>query len=299
MDTSITKCISDFIDYIVIEKKLSDNTKMSYELDLAQYMAYLNTKHINDVGKISKDNIKDYIAYLGKTISSRSINRKIVSIKSFHKFLTRENIVKENVTSNIDSPKIGKHLPKVLNMDEIDKLLDIKPKTPFDFRNKAMLELMYATGLRVSELVNLSLEDVDIQMALVRCMGKGSKERIIPLGDYALNYLSIYINIYRGLLLKKRQTNKLFLNNHGLPLTRQGFFITLKSIAKEKGIEKDFSPHTLRHSFATHLIEHGADLRSVQELLGHSDIATTQIYTHVAGQKIREAYDQFHPRGKE
>jgi integrase/recombinase XerD len=299
MNTNIDKCIEDFIDYIVIEKKLSDNTKVSYEVDLAQYAAYLKIKHIDNVSKITKDDITNYIIYLGKSISPRSINRKIVSIKSFHKFLVRENIIKENVTANIDSPKIGKHLPNVLNMEEIDRLLDIKPITPFDYRNKAMLELMYATGLRVSELVNLRLEDIDLKMALVRCMGKGSKERMIPLGDFALHYLSLYITLYRSSLLKKRQTNNLFLNNHGLPLTRQGFFITLKAIAKEKGIEKTFSPHTLRHSFATHLIENGADLRSVQELLGHSDIATTQIYTHVAGQKIKEAYDEFHPRGKE
>jgi integrase/recombinase XerD len=161
-----------------------------------------------------------------------------------------------------------------------------------------MLELMYATGLRVSELVNLKLDDINLEMAIVRCIGKGSKERMIPLGDIALHYLSTYINLYRVSLLKKTQTNILFLNNHGKPLTRQGFFIILKAIAKEKGIRTDFSPHTLRHSFATHLIEYGADLRSVQELLGHSDISTTQIYTHVAQNKIKKDYDEFHPRSK-
>lgn len=299
MNTKLENILTDFIDYIFIEKKLSDNTKVSYQRDLLDYLKYLNDKKINTPDQIKVDHITKYIEYLGKTISSRSINRKIVSIKSFHKFMARENISKDNVSSNIDSPKIGKHLPKVLNVEEIDQLLSITLKTPFDYRNKAMLELMYATGLRVSELVNLRLDDINLEMAIVRCMGKGSKERMIPLGDVALHYLNSYINIYRKELLKKTQTNILFLNNHGKPLTRQGFFIVLKIIAKEKGIKREFSPHTLRHSFATHLIEYGADLRSVQELLGHSDIATTQIYTHIAQNKIKKDYDKFHPRGKE
>ena len=299
MNTKLENILTDFIDYIFIEKKLSDNTKVSYQRDLLDYLKYLNDKKINTPDQIKVNHITKYIEYLGKTISSRSINRKIVSIKSFHKFMARENISKDNVSSNIDSPKIGKHLPKVLNVEEIDQLLSITLKTPFDYRNKAMLELMYATGLRVSELVNLRLDDINLEMAIVRCMGKGSKERMIPLGDVALHYLNSYINIYRKELLKKTQTNILFLNNHGKPLTRQGFFIVLKIIAKEKGIKREFSPHTLRHSFATHLIEYGADLRSVQELLGHSDIATTQIYTHIAQNKIKKDYDKFHPRGKE
>jgi integrase/recombinase XerD len=299
MNTNLDICLKDFINYIYIEKKLSNNTKDAYERDLTKYIEYLKKKHINDPNDIRKVDIIKYIEQIGTDITPRSISRKIVSIKAFHKFLVREAIVRENITSDIDSPKIGKHLPNVLNVEEVDKLLDIKPVTPFDYRNKAMLELMYATGLRVSELVNLKLDDINLEMAIVRCMGKGSKERMIPLGDIALHYINLYINQYRISLLKKKPTNILFLNNHGLPLTRQGFFITLKSIAKEKGIKKEFSPHTLRHSFATHLIEYGADLRSVQELLGHSDISTTQIYTHVAKSKIRKEYDEFHPRGKE
>lgn len=293
---NLDKLLRDFINYIYIEKKLSDNTKESYERDLLKYIKYLKMNKINSPDQIKKHHITKYIEYLNKSLNPRSINRNIVTIKSFHRFLVRENIVKTNETSNIDSPKMGKHLPKVLEVEEVNKLLDIKPKTPFDYRNKAMLELMYATGLRVSELVSLRLEDIDLKMAVVRCMGKGNKERMIPLGDIALNSLITYINVYRQSLLKKTQTNNLFLNNHGQPLTRQGFFIVLKGIAKEKGIRTDFSPHTLRHSFATHLVEYGADLRSVQELLGHSDISTTQIYTHVATNKLKKDYDKFHPR---
>jgi integrase/recombinase XerD len=299
MNTNLENSIKDFIDYIYIEKQLSDNTKVAYERDLSNYIEYLNKKNVRSINQITPKDIVKYIEYLGTKISSRSVNRNLVSIKSFHKYMTREGKAKENVSSNVDSPKIGRYLPKVLNMEEIDQLLNISLKTSFDYRNKAMLELMYATGLRVSELVNLKLEDINIEMANVRCMGKGSKERIIPLGDIALHYLSIYINLYRSSLLKKTQTNILFLNNHGKPLSRVGFFTVLKVIAKERGIKKDFSPHTLRHSFAAHLIECGADLRSVQELLGHSDISTTQIYTHIADSKIKEEYNNFHPRSKE
>lgn len=289
--------LSDFIDYIYIEKKLSPNTKEGYQCDLTKYIEYLNTKKINPEHATSKD-ISDYMAYLNTTISSRSINRKMVSIKAFYKFLTREGIINTNPTSNLDSPKIGRYLPKILNVDEVDKLLSWEPKDAFEYRNKAMLELMYATGLRVSELVSLKLEDVNLEMAIIRCMGKGNKERMIPLGDVALDYLSKYINLYRVSLLKKAHTNVLFLNNHGKQLSRVGFFKILKQIAKKQEIKKAFSPHTLRHSFATHLIEYGADLRSVQELLGHSDIATTQIYTHIAQNKIRKEYDAYHPRSK-
>lgn len=296
MNINLEACLTDFINYIYIEKKLSDNTKESYKRDLLKYLEYLKTKKITHPNQIKHNHITEYIKFLHKSLSARSIGRNIVSIKSFHKFLVRENILKINITSNINSPKIGRHLPKVLNVDEVTKLLDIIPKTSFDYRNKAMLELMYATGLRVSELISLRLEDIDLKMAIVRCMGKGNKERRIPLGDIALNALATYITTHRQSLLKKTQTNSLFLNNHGKPLTRQGFFIILKKIAIEKGIRTDFSPHTLRHSFATHLVEYGADLRSVQELLGHSDISTTQIYTHVATNKLKKDYDVFHPR---
>ncbi len=299
MNNNLSKYVDDFINYIFIEKKLSDNTKMAYETDLNRYIEYLNKLGVNTPENILKENITGYIEKLSKDISSRSVNRKIVSIKAFHKYLVRENIINYNVTSNIDSPKMGKHLPKVLCVEDIDKLLNITLKTPLDYRNKAMLELMYATGFRVSELINLKLDDINLEMAVVRCIGKGSKERIVPLGDIALHYIDLYISFYRSKMLKKTQTNNLFLNNHGKPITRQGFFKIIKKIAKEKGIDESIiHPHTIRHSFATHLIDYGADLRSVQELLGHSDITTTQIYTHIAQNKIKKEYDEYHPRGR-
>lgn len=197
----------------------------------------------------------------------------------------------------ISSPKREKHLPKVLSEEEIDKLLNIPLTDAFSYRNKAILEIMYATGLRVSELINLKVNDIDLNMALLKTLGKGSKERIIPLGDYALNYLKLYINEYRNQLIKRNLTDYLFLNNHGNKLTRQGLFKILNKLAREQGIKTEISPHTLRHSFATHLLNGGADLRSIQELLGHSDISTTQIYTHVSNQKLNEDYHKFHPHG--
>ncbi len=288
--------IEDFIDYIFLEKKLSLNTKKAYFKDLLDYNDYLSQNNIKSPEKIKKEHINQYIKLLSKNLDSRSVNRHIVSIKSFHKYLNRQGIVKENVTSNIENLKTGIYLPKVLTTDEVNKLLNIKPQTALEYRNKAMLELMYASGLRVSELVNLTLDDINIEMAITRCIGKGNKERMIPLGDMALEALELYINIYRSQLLKKTITNKLFINNHGKGITRQGFFMILNKISEEQGIKKIISPHTLRHSFATHLLERGADLRSIQELLGHSDISTTQIYTHIATDKIKEEYDNFHPR---
>ena len=198
--------------------------------------------------------------------------------------------------STIELPKTKKSLPKVLTIEEVDKLLDITLKDAYSYRNKAMLELMYATGLRVSELVNLKIHDIDFINETVRTMGKGNKERIIPMGEIAIHYLKLYLEIYRSQLLKKDYTDDLLLNNHGKCMTRQGFFKILKKLAKEKDIKTSFSPHTLRHSFATHLLENGADLRSIQELLGHSSISTTGIYTHVSNEELKENY-KYHPHG--
>ena len=200
-----------------------------------------------------------------------------------------------NPMEYIELPKVRKSLPKVLSIDDIDKLLDIKLDDAFSYRNKAMLELMYSSGLRVSELVNVRLHDIDVFNCIIRIMGKGSKERIVPLGDYAINYISIYLNEYREKLVKYEMNDYLFLNNHGKKMTRQGFFRIIKALAREQNIKTDFSPHTLRHSFATHLLNGGADLRSIQEMLGHSDISTTQIYTHVSKEELKENYNNYHP----
>ena len=289
--------LDDFLDSLIIEKKLSDNTRKSYENDLTKYINYLKNTGINKVHDIEQRNIEKYIEYLNKQkMSSKTIAHNITCIREYHKYLLKVGILKKDSSENIMGPKLRKILPKVLSIEEINNLLDIQLITPFDYRNKAMLELMYATGLRVSELVNLEVNDINIENATVRCIGKGNKERIIPIGEVALFYLETYLKDYRKSLLKGYVCDKLFLNNHGKVMTRQGFFKIIKKLAKDKNINTDFSPHTLRHSFATHLLEYGADLRSIQELLGHQDISTTQVYTHISNNKIRDDYNNYHPR---
>lgn len=283
-----------FKTYLLIDKKYSSNTIASYENDLKKFERY-SKKKITD---ISKQDVVNVLKKLQEeNLSNSSINHFVTTLRSFYKFLIINNIVKENVMDFISSPKREKHLPRVLSENEIDKLLNITLTDHYSYRNKAILELMYATGLRVSELINLKVNDIDLNMAILKTIGKGSKERIIPLGDYALNYLKIYINEYRSLLIKKDLNDYLFLNNHGNKLTRQGLFKILNKLAREQDIKTEISPHTLRHSFATHLLSGGADLRSIQELLGHSDISTTQIYTHISNQKLNEDYHKFHPHG--
>lgn len=288
---------NDFRSYLQIDKKYSENTYESYYKDIKDYLSYF--KKIKVFNIINEKDIETYITQLKtRKLSERSIARKITSIRSFYKYLMIEKIVTKNPIELIESPKLSKHLPKVLSKEDIDKLLDINLNNDFDYRNKAMIEIMYATGLRVSELVNLKINDIDMFNATVKTMGKGSKERIIPVGDYAINALSIYLNEHRNSLLKGYFTDALFLNNHGKQMTRAGFFKILNKLGKEKNIKVSFSPHTLRHSFATHLLDYGADLRSIQELLGHSDISTTQIYTHVSRDKLKKNYDEFHPHSK-
>lgn len=284
-----------FTNYLLIDKKYSKNTIESYKRDLTQFNNFIDKK----VTDIEDSDIKKYLKELNiLKESNKTVARFISSLRTFYKFLIIEKIVTKNPLENIELPKLNKSLPKTLDEEDIDKLLNIKLTDNYSFRNKAMIELMYATGLRVTELINLKIQDIDINMALLRTMGKGSKERIIPIGDYALHYLELYILNYRDSMLKKEYNDYLFLNNHGKQMTRQGFFKILKKIAVENEIEKDFSPHTLRHSFATHLLNHGADLRSIQELLGHSDISTTQIYTHVSNKQLKENYNEYHPHGE-
>ena len=292
--------ILDFINYIVVEKKLAINTKDSYMNDLKKFHTFILKKgHKQDLKKVSREDIIAYLENLKKSgLKARSIARKITSLKNFYRYLLKEKIINHNPTDHIEMPKLGRTLPKALTVEEVSQLLNLVPTTPFEYRNKAMLELMYATGLRVTELVKLKIYDIDLNMSLVRCLGKGNKERIIPIGDMALSALDIYCNQYRTRLMKKKITDYLFLNNRGEVLTRQGFYKILKMIAKKQQIKTDFSPHTIRHSFATHLLEYGADLRSIQEMLGHSDIATTQIYTHVGSEYLKKNYEKFHPRSK-
>ena len=288
----------EYLSYIEFERRLSKNTVASYANDLDKYYLFLKKRNISSVSKITKKDILDYLEYLSKEgISTTSIARKLTTIKNFHSFLYQREFIDSDVASSIERPKLRKALPKVLTIEEVDRLLDVPLNTIFDYRDKAMLELMYATGLRVSELLNLTLNDIDFENCIVRCMGKGKKERIIPIGEYVLDSMKQYLEKRPKLYLMKRY-NHLFLNKHGKGLSKNNFFKMIKKRLKICNINIDISPHTLRHSFATHMIEHGSDLRVVQELLGHSDISTTKIYTHISNQKVRTDYENFHPRSK-
>lgn len=294
---SIEEAIDDYLNYIVFEKGLSDRTKKSYKNDLEVYKEFLNKKHITNVNSINSNDIKEFIKSRGED-ETTTLAHNLTVIKNFHMYLYKENIVKNDISEFITRPKTRKTLPQVLSIEDVDTLLDIELTDAFAYRNKAMLELMYATGLRISELINLELNDLDLLEGIVIILGKGSKERVVPIGDYAIKYIKLYLE-HRNELIKGDNPNKLFLNNHGKQISRQGFFKILKKILREKGLNEEVSPHTLRHSFATHLVNRGADLRSIQEMLGHSDISTTKIYTEVSDELIKREYEEYHPRSKE
>ena len=289
----------NFLNYCEFEKGLSNNTVKSYSYEMKDYIIFLTQKRkIYDTKKITKDDILMYLKYCySRNEDSKTAAHKLTTIKNFHNYLEKEENETVNPSEFIDRPKTNKTLPHSLTIEEVDKLLDIKLDTPFDYRNKAMLELMYGSGLRVSELVSLTVYDIDFNNDIIRVKGKGSKERIVPINDVCKYYLNEYLD-KRQLLLKKKQSDYLFLNSRGAGISRQGFFKNLKEILKEKGLDPDISPHSLRHSFATHLLIGGADLRSIQMLLGHSDIATTRIYTHVTNEKVKNDYLNNHPRAK-
>lgn len=291
----LSDLIREFLRYLLIDKGYSENTIESYKRDLDKFLEYNKNTSIDN---ISNEDLKKYIKYLNDNgLNEKSIARNISSLKSFYKFLVISKYISSNTSDSLYLPKIKKSLPITLTEEEVMSLLDIDLTDNFSYRNKAMLELLYATGLRVSELINLKLQDIDFSQDIIRTFGKGSKERIIPIGDYAKEYLEKYIYEYRSSMLKKENNEHIFLNNHGKQMTRQGFFKIIKKIAKEKGINKELSPHTLRHSFASHLLKYGADLRTIQELLGHSDISTTQIYTHITNEELKRNYNEFHPHG--
>nr|WP_295971721.1 site-specific tyrosine recombinase XerD [uncultured Bacillus sp.] len=292
--------LKDFTHYLIVEKGLAANTIVSYERDLKSYMKYLlNVEALQSFNEVQRLHIVHFLAYLkdqGK--SSRTLARHVASIRSFHQFLLREKAADHDPSVHIEPPHLERTLPKVLSLVEVETLLDSPDtSTHYGIRDKAMLELLYATGIRVSELIGLKLGDVHLSMGFVRCIGKGNKERIIPIGHTAIEATERYIQKGRpAFVSKKSHDDALFLNHHGKHLTRQGFWKILKGLAHDAGIEKELTPHTLRHSFATHLLENGADLRAVQEMLGHADISTTQIYTHVTKTRLKDVYKQFHPR---
>ncbi|MFC7320766.1 site-specific tyrosine recombinase XerD [Halobacillus campisalis] len=290
--------LEDFFHYLTVERGLSSNTIQSYKRDLTQYQLFLETSlELSHWEQVSRSHIMKYLYDLNdKGRSSATIARLLSSIRLFHQFMIREKITTQDPSLHIETPKKERKLPKVLSSDDVDKLLNISAVDPLSSRNKAMLEILYATGLRVTELITLKVSDLHLTMGFVRCMGKGSKERIIPLGDLAKQALEDYLEGPRSQLVKRKQTEELFVNHHGSPLSRQGFWKVLKAVAMEAGVMKEITPHTLRHSFATHLLENGADLRAVQEMLGHADISTTQIYTHVTKSRLKDVYRSYHPR---
>ncbi len=284
--------IEKYISYLQYERALSDNTIKSYFYDLKRFDLYFK----GNVLDLSYDELQRYLSSV-KDLKARSLAHHITVLTSFYNFLVDEKIITNNPCENIINTKIPKKLPIYLTEDEINKLLDIPLNNEYDYRNKAMLELLYATGLRISELINLKVNDVDFDECIVRVFGKGKKERIVPIADVALKYLFIYLNEYRAIILGSSLSDYMFISNSKKNISRQAFFKILKKEANRSGIEKIVSPHVLRHSFATHLLSHGANLRVIQELLGHEDISTTEIYAHLINEKLKDDYT-YHPRNK-
>lgn len=293
---TLNKYLENYIDYLKYERKLSNNTIKSYFDNLYIYDEYLNNSNL-DLFKINKKELETFIANLDLTSKSKA--HYITVLKSLYNYFIDLNYIKENPMDSIKLPRLEKTLPEYLTIEEVNKILDINLRTPIDYRNKAMLELLYATGMRISELLDLKLSDIDYKNEIVRVYGKGSKERIVPITSITMKYLNEYINRERNLILKTKTNDYVFINNYGERMSRQGFFKIIKSIAKDSHIDKNISPHTIRHSFATHLLNNGADLRIIQELLGHKDISTTEIYTHISKEKIKDDYNLCHPHSKE
>jgi integrase/recombinase XerD len=292
------RILKDFIYYLSVERGLADNTLDSYQRDLKKYLQFLKKHDVDNFNITSRKIISQYLLeQREKGLAPSTLTRNLASIRSFYNFLLKEQVIQENPAAELESPRTEKKLPRVLSFKDMELLLE-QPETReiIGMRDKAMLELLYATGIRVSELVSLGLNNVNIKMGFLRCEGKGNKERMIPLGSVAIKSLQEYLQYARNKLLKQKDEKALFINQHGKRLTRQGFWKILKKYALKAGISAEITPHTLRHSFATHLLENGADLRSVQEMLGHADISTTQIYTQITRRKIKEIYDQTHPR---
>ena len=311
-NTEYLKQLENFKLFLLVEKGLSVNTVDSYEFDLISLKNYLLECGLQNVTEISQTNLENYLGELyadGK--AHTTLARHLASIRDFFKFLHKEKVLAKDIAINLESPKQAKLLPDVLTPEQVDALLNTPDSaTATGQRDRAMLELMYATGLRVSELCNLPIDDYNITAGFVKVVGKGSKERIVPVGRTAIYYVDFYINNGRRELLAdkgkarkdlnakhvKKRPDMLFLNFHGGVITRQAFWQKIKKYAKEAGLEENVKPHTLRHSVATHLLENGADVRIVQEILGHEDVATTQIYTHLTNKHLRRVYEDFHPR---
>jgi integrase/recombinase XerD len=291
--------VEEFLHYVTVEKGYSDHTAAAYRNDLTQFLAHLVGKGASSWQDVGRTHVQDYILYLKERgYASSTVARKIAAVKSFFHFLVAERVLLDDPTAAVDSPPVDKHLPRPLSPGEMALLLaePTKSDTPKALRDGALLEVMYATGMRASEVIGLGVEAVDLDVGTVRCVGKGDKERILPLYDRVLEALEAYLENGRARLLHGRDEDALFVNHRGRPLTRQGLWLIVKEYAEAAGIEHKVTPHMLRHSFATHMLDGGAGLREVQQLLGHANISSTQVYTKVSTRRKREAYDKAHPR---
>lgn len=294
----MNELIEQFLSYISVERGMANNTLSSYKRDLSRFADFLKSKKIDSIDKVSRQMINLFMmAERERGLASNSVSRELACIKSFFKFLLKENIIKDDAANIIESPKLWKKLPFTLSVEEVGALLNApNARDPMEARDKACLELMYATGMRVSEVVNLKMDDINMAVGFAKCFGKGSKERIVPFGKKAKESIERYLEKSRPQFLKKNISNFLFLTRLGKPMSRQTFWKIIKRYAKLSRIKKKVTPHSLRHSFATHILERGADLRIVQEMLGHADISTTQIYTHVSKDRLKSIHQKFHPR---
>lgn len=291
--------IDEYLNFLAIEKGVSLNTLEAYSRDLNRYAEFMEERGTAGIKAITSD---DVIAFLGNLrnngLTPNSVNRSLAALRGFYKYLISEKVLGSNPVAHIELAKVWMRLPDTLSRTEMDHLLEqAVAETPLGMRDRAMLELMYATGIRVSELISISMNSINWQVGFLIVIGKGNKERIVPVGQSALGFISRYMSEGRPKLLKRSVTNILFVNRSGTGLTRQGFWKIVKKYARKAGLENKVHPHTFRHSFATHLLEGGADLRSVQVMLGHSDISTTQIYTHVTRERLKDIHKRYHPRG--
>lgn len=294
------EAILDYLHFLRVERQLSQNTLSSYRRDLESYVEHIHTQQgLTSLNEVERGHILLHLEELRNAgISARTIARHISSIRSFHQFLLREKLAERDPTVHLEMPQIEQKLPRVLSIQDVEALIQAPNRNkPQGVRDTAMLELLYGTGMRISELIGLNLEDVHLTMGFVRVFGKGGKERIVPLGKSAVAAIDLYLQNARSALQGTYpKTDAFFINRRGKRLTRQGCWKLLKEHATNANIQQEITPHTLRHTFATHLIENGADLRAVQEMLGHADISTTQVYTHISKTRLSEVYKQFHPR---
>ena len=289
--------VQEFLDHLTVERGLAKNTVVAYGHDLAKFVRFLNGKGRNPK-QVRYGEINEFSRRLGtQGLSARSIARALNAVRMFYRFLLMEKVVKEDPTADVRSPRTWKTLPRFLTLEDVDRLLGAPDlSTPLGLRDAAMVELLYATGLRVSELLSLRISELKLDAGYLTCVGKGNKERLVPMGKKATDSLGAYLDLGRPVLAKGSTSTALFLNSRGRSLSRQGFWKILKAHGRSIGLKGNLSPHMLRHSFATHLLERGADLRSVQLMLGHADISTTQIYTHINRERLKRIYRDFHPR---